>query len=406
MTENPNAVTTPVDSDAEARPGDATRTSRPAPVGHPARDDAVKSVEHGDLPASPPPPCPSRRDGRQHRVRLRSGDWVWVRQLRPGDGPALAAFVERLSSLSRYRRFHSAVPRLTEQMIGYLTDIDHHDHEALVAVPAGTGGMIVGVARFIRDPAHPDTAEVAVVVADSWQRRGLGTLLLRRLAGRASEVGISSVTGDILAENHPTIGLARRLGARSMDNHGSTVTTRMDLAQCPAGDTDAGPLGALVAAEVVLVPRLIQPMLDWSVDLIRTLVAPVTHITWPTPQLTHRRAWSASRSLPRRRSTTDCENSLIGPPDLTQAAIQYMGTNEPHGGIASPGSGRRALYRDAEPAEHRGPCWAAAIGRHSRGREHDTDYEVIIREALADLVEHPENCRCVRRPRRRRGRRR
>ena len=75
----------------------------------------------------------------------------------------------------------------------------------------------------------------------------------------------------------------------------------------------------------------------------------------------------------------------------------YMRTNQPHGGIASPGSGGFAPYRDAEPAEHRGPCWAAAIGRHSRGREHDTDYEVIIREALADLVEHPENCRCVRR---------
>ena len=75
----------------------------------------------------------------------------------------------------------------------------------------------------------------------------------------------------------------------------------------------------------------------------------------------------------------------------------YKRTNQPHGGIASPASGGRAPYRDAEPAEHRGPCWAAAIGRHSRGREHDIDCEVIIREALADLVEHPENCRCVRR---------
>jgi hypothetical protein len=67
-----------------------------------------------------------------------------------------------------------------------------------------------------------------------------------------------------------------------------------------------------------------------------------------------------------------------------------MGTfHGPHGGIASPGGGR-APYQEAEPAEHRGPCWAAAIGRHSRGREHDTDYEVIIREAPADLAEHPE----------------
>jgi hypothetical protein len=144
--------------------------------------------------------------------------------------------------------------------------------------------MIVGVARFIRDPAHPDTAEVAVVVADSWQRRGLGALLARR----ASDVGISSVTGDILAENHQTtIRLARRLGARSMDNHGSTVTTRMDIAECPVDDPDAGSLlRALAAAEAVLVPRLVQPMLDLSVALIRTLVVPISHIAWPTPQLT------------------------------------------------------------------------------------------------------------------------
>jgi hypothetical protein len=52
-------------------------------------------------------------------------------------------------------------------MVIDLTDIDHHNHEALVAVPAGKSGIIVGVARFIRDPAHPDTAEVAVAVADS-----------------------------------------------------------------------------------------------------------------------------------------------------------------------------------------------------------------------------------------------
>ena len=85
-----------------------------------------------------------------------------------------------------------------------------------------------------------------------------------------------------------------------------------------------------------------------------------------------------------------------------------MSTNEPHGGISSPAGagGSRAPYRDAEPVDHRGPCWAAAIGRHSRGREHGTDTEVIIREALADLAEHPENCRCVRRAGRRRARRR
>jgi RimJ/RimL family protein N-acetyltransferase len=278
MSESPNAVIPRVDPDAQAGLADVTSTFPPAQGGRLARAQSVKADEHGDSRASPTP-RPPRRDCRQRRFRLRSGDWVSVRQLRAEDAPALAAFVERLSALSRYRRFHSALPRLTEQMISYLTDIDHQDHEALVAVPPGVGGTIVGGARFIRDPAHPDAAEVAVVVADSWQRRGMGTLLLRRLARRAGEVGIHSVTGDILAENHPTMKLARRVGARSMDNHGSTVTTRMDIADWAVDDRDAGsPLRALIAAEVILVPQLVQPMMDLSVELIRTIVVPVSHL--------------------------------------------------------------------------------------------------------------------------------
>ena len=281
MTDSPNAATTGVDPYAEARLADVTSTSPPAPGWCQAGDESPRAARHCDVRASPPPWSP-RLEYQQHRFRLRSGDWVSVRRLCPEDAPALAAFIERLSAQSRYRRFHSALPRLTGQMISYLTDIDHHDHEALIAVPPGTGGVIVGVARFIRDPAHPDTAEVAVVVADSWQRHGLGTLLLRRLARRAREVGISSVTGDILAENHPTIRLARRLGVRSMANHGSTVATRMNISDWAVDDSDAGSLlRTLIAAEVTLLPRLVQPMLDLSVDLIR-------------------RSWRQSATLPDR----------------------------------------------------------------------------------------------------------
>jgi len=281
-TESPNAVATQADRGAERRPTEATVARSLAAVGRLAGHQPVKTARHSDLRR-----LPLGRSDLRHTLRLRSGDRVSIRPVRPEDGPALAAAVERLSALSRYRRFHSAAPRLTDQMIKYLTDVDHHDHEALVAVQPGTGGIIIGVARFIRDPAHPDTAEVAVVVTDSWQRRGVGTLLLRRLARRASDEGIRFVTGDILAENHPTIELAQRLGARSMANHGSTVTTRMDITDWAVDDSDAGSLlEALVAAEVAMVPRLVQPMLDLSVELIRTLVVPISHIAWRTTEHT------------------------------------------------------------------------------------------------------------------------
>ena len=293
MTESPNVALTRVDPDAEVHPANVIRASWPTRIGPPAEMPATTAKLCHVRAARP---RAMHQDRRPHSFRLHSGHWVSIRPLCPEDAPALAGAVERLSPLSRYRRFHSALPRLTEQMIKYLTEIDHHDHEALVAVLPGADGIIVGVARFIRDPAHPDTAEVAVVVADSWQRRGLGTLLLRRLAGRANEVGIRSVTGDILAENYPTIKLAQRLGARPIANQGSMVTTRMDMTEWVVHEPDAGSaLRMLVAAEVALLPRLVQPMLDLSVKMIR-------------------RSWRESATLPaRQRNLPSSTVEVCGP---------------------------------------------------------------------------------------------
>ncbi len=284
MTEGSSEATTRPYPDAPPDPAQVIRPSWPAWIG-PTAWPAIASNFRRIQAASATHPV--RKDPRQ-RVRLRSGDQVTIRPLCPQDAAALATAVERLSALSRYRRFHSTLPRLTDEMITYFTEIDHHDHEALVAVVPGTGGIIVGVARFIRDPAHPHTAEVAVVVADSWQRRGLGTVLLRRLARRANEVGVRSITGDILAENHPTIKLARRLGARPIANHGSTMTTSIDITQVAVEDSDAGSaLSTLVAAEVAAGLRLIHSMLDCSVVLIRLFVVPISQTAWPTSQLIH-----------------------------------------------------------------------------------------------------------------------
>jgi RimJ/RimL family protein N-acetyltransferase len=163
----------------------------------------------------------------EQRFRLRSGHTVLIRPIRSNDAPALAAAVEQLSEQSRYRRFHSHVPRLNAPMLTYLTDIDHHDHEALVALAPGSGD-IVGVARFIRDTTTPDTAELAIVVADAWHRRSLGTLLIRQLTRRAAEVGVDHFTAEILADNTPTLALVHRLGDAELTDHGPTTTARMD----------------------------------------------------------------------------------------------------------------------------------------------------------------------------------
>ena len=252
MAEQTQELTRRVDSDST---GTVLNNARPV-SSVPARGDgSAASPARCALP--PRPRGPQRGDGGTHR--LPSGHRVWVRPLRTDDGPALAAAFGRLSARSRYRRFHTALPRLTKNMITYLTEIDHHDHEALVAFAPGPGKVIVGVARFIRDPAQPGTAELAVVVADSWQHRGLATLLLYRLARRAREENIHCLTGYILTENSPTISLLRALGPSHMECEGSTVTARMDLAVWAVDDPVRGSDDAVsyrrapAAVEVALV---------------------------------------------------------------------------------------------------------------------------------------------------------
>jgi len=117
------------------------------------------------------------------RLTLLDGSTVRVRPIRPGDKQRLLEGFERLSPESRYRRFLSPVPRLSDRALRYLTEVDHHDHEALIGIAHDCSG--VGVARFVRSEEDPELAEAAVTVVDDWQGRGLGTALLVLLAERA-----------------------------------------------------------------------------------------------------------------------------------------------------------------------------------------------------------------------------
>src|SRR6202034_4893047 len=92
-------------------------------------------------------------------VTLRSGDVVRIRPVRPDDAPALARAYANLGEQSRYRRFFTAMPALPDATLKAAVEVDHTDHEALVAVPL-LSAEIVGECRFIRLPDQPDTAEV------------------------------------------------------------------------------------------------------------------------------------------------------------------------------------------------------------------------------------------------------
>ena len=162
----------------------------------------------------------------EERVTLPDGSILLVRPIAPTDAPALLRGLEHLSPRSRYRRF-LGTPRIGPAELRYLTDVDHHDHEARGADPATGEG--VGIARYIRERGA-DSAELAVTIEDAWQGRGVGTALLLRLADRARAAGIRRFTGLILAENAPMRALMAKLGKTESHNLGDgTVEASVTL---------------------------------------------------------------------------------------------------------------------------------------------------------------------------------
>jgi GNAT superfamily N-acetyltransferase len=154
---------------------------------------------------------------------------VEIRPIEPDDKDALARGFDRLSELSRYRRFLSPRGPLTQAELRYFTEVDHHDHEALVAVDPDTGEG-VGVARFVRSTEDPNVAELAVAVVDDWQGHGIGSLLAGKLAKRARQEGITCFTALALAENDAMLGLLQELGqVRTGPTQLGTVELAVDL---------------------------------------------------------------------------------------------------------------------------------------------------------------------------------
>jgi RimJ/RimL family protein N-acetyltransferase len=176
------------------------------------------------------------------RTRLRDGTNVLLRPIRPDDRPRLEAGLQRLSPASRYLRFHATVNELSDEQLRYLTEVDQHDHVALVALdldrPDEPG---VGVARFIREPYEPEIAEAAITVADRYQGQGAGTILLGALAHRAREEGVAVFRNYVLDGNHAMLEVFDHLGAHR--ERESADLWRVDL-EVPTDDESVPDSGA------------------------------------------------------------------------------------------------------------------------------------------------------------------
>jgi RimJ/RimL family protein N-acetyltransferase len=164
------------------------------------------------------------------RTQLRDGSSVLIRPIVAEDRELLRAGFEHLSERSRYMRFQAPVASLSDEQLTYLTDVDHHDHEALVALDPESGDG-VGVARFVR--VSDRVAECAVTVADDWQGRGVATELLDRLVERAREEGIDRFTALVLAENADALRLLEGLGDTAQHSFGPQVELEIELPPPP-----------------------------------------------------------------------------------------------------------------------------------------------------------------------------
>jgi ribosomal protein S18 acetylase RimI-like enzyme len=132
---------------------------------------------------------------------------VELRLLEPGDSTAVLEVFAGLSDRSRELRFLTPKPRLTSADLQQLTDVDQHDHVAVLAL---THSRPIGVARFVRHPEDADSADVAVAVVDEWQDRGIGTRLTRELVRRARGLGVRRFTMAMAPDNEGAVRLLHR----------------------------------------------------------------------------------------------------------------------------------------------------------------------------------------------------
>lgn len=134
-------------------------------------------------------------------------DAVTIRLIRAADAYSVLRLFDRLSPESIYHRFFSPMPQPRRAALLHLAGLDSQFHEAMVAE---IDGEIVGVARYDGRPGEDD-AEVAVIVDDAWQDRGLGTRLLHQLARVGARRGLVAFRAVVLGENRRALPFLRRL---------------------------------------------------------------------------------------------------------------------------------------------------------------------------------------------------
>ncbi|MES9603073.1 GNAT family N-acetyltransferase [Actinomadura sp. NPDC048032] len=164
--------------------------------------------------------CVKQLDGRTVARMDTVLDDVRIRPYGVTDRDRVRRMSDRLSAASLYMRFFSGTPRLPDHYVGLLEGLDHWDREALVALD---GDEILGIAEYVRDATRAWRADLAVLVADPWQRRGLGRALVGCLSELAGRRGVTEFGADVILTNRQALMFVRSgwPAARSSRDGGS-----------------------------------------------------------------------------------------------------------------------------------------------------------------------------------------
>ncbi|MHA1309498.1 MAG: GNAT family N-acetyltransferase [Candidatus Helarchaeota archaeon] len=145
-------------------------------------------------------------------ITLKDGTKVFIRPIKPSDRDIWVEFYLSLSKLSKYYRFFSTRPTPNEKMIKQYTQIDYVNNFALIAIITENGKeKMIGVVRYVLVPEE-DGAELAIVIADEWQGKGLGTKLLLLILDIIIKRRISKVLGDVFLDNDKMMRIMKESG--------------------------------------------------------------------------------------------------------------------------------------------------------------------------------------------------
>ncbi|MHA0288857.1 GNAT family N-acetyltransferase [Mycobacterium sp. C3-094] len=160
-------------------------------------------------------------------VMMRDGSVLYLRPVLPGDSARVAQGPVEFSSETLYRRFQS-VRSPTKSLMTYLFEVDYLDHFVFV-LTEGVDGPVVADARFVRDERHPEEAEIAFIVGDAYQGRGIGTFLMRAISVAAHDDGVRRFTARVLSDNMPMRAILDRSGAVWHRDDLGVVVTEIDV---------------------------------------------------------------------------------------------------------------------------------------------------------------------------------